>query len=156
MQGNLIAACACILHPCQKAWQGFWGHRWAAGHSHRYQTGCVQTGPAVKLLFCSAKLSSLWSLLQLRVAGGSEASCDISAKFYEKLIDMRKDTHRIITKKEKSENSITKLYRLAPGSSSFSPCQASEMLPEARVCASQETAGPASFCGEQLHPQPAA
>lgn len=64
--------------------------------------------------------------------------------------------HELIVKREKRENSITKLYCLAAGSSSFSPCRGSENLPETCICASQETARLASFYGKQLYLQPAA
>ena len=83
VQGSPGAACTSLpRHPGQKTGQGFWGHSRAAGHEHNYQTSCVQARPNPKLPSrSSGKLSALWSVLHLRVAGGSEASCDASAKF---------------------------------------------------------------------------
>lgn len=69
---------------------------------------------------------------------------------------MGKDMHDVIIKKKKEKKSITKLYWFAAGSSSFSPCQGSEKLPETCICASQETARLASFYSKQLYLQPAA
>lgn len=62
----------------------------------------------------------------------------------------------MIIKKEKRERSVTELYQLVGGSSSFSLCQGSEKLPETGICASQETARLPSFSIKQLYLQPAA
>ncbi|KAI6079812.1 Alpha-2-macroglobulin-like protein 1 [Aix galericulata] len=69
---------------------------------------------------------------------------------------MGKDAHKLIIKRDKREGSISKLYRLAAGSSLFCLSQGSEKLPETCIGASQETARLASLYSEQFYLLPAA
>lgn len=124
---------------------------WVADHGHNYQS-CAQTSPDSKIpSHSSGKLSDQCSVWHLRVAGESEANCNILRKityYYQE--GFTGSDHKKKERKQYNQIILTGCWQqlIVPVSR--------EKLPETYICEGQETARLVPFLSKQLYLQPAA